>query len=175
MPAKQKAIKFDPDEHKLNFRFDYQPNETVVLKKLKCKPLSRDDIRQIVLWKLNRVVNIPDDLLRTMGDWAARKSLDANAPEVRTVLQQLVGCTGIGYPMASAILKFMRPDVFPIIDVRAYRAITGQKLRSNQYTTEKYLKYIASLRAIQKKKGIKKFETVDEQLYCFDKKFNGKI
>ena len=76
--------------------------------------------------------------------------------------------------MASSILKFLRPDIFPIIDVRAYRAIYGKKIYSSQNTIEKYIDYVKKINVISKSLDIDLNE-VDEQLYCFDKEHNGKI
>jgi hypothetical protein len=76
--------------------------------------------------------------------------------------------------MASAFLKLIRPTVFPIIDVRAYRALTGKRLRYTQYTTELYLKYVDQISAIAAQRSVP-LAIVDEQLYCYDKAKNGKI
>ncbi len=51
--------------------------------------------------------------------------------------------------MASTILKFIRPDIFPIIDIRAYRAIFGVKLYSSQYSIEKYINYVEEVYKIR--------------------------
>lgn len=75
-------------------------------------------------------------------------------------------------PLASTILKFLRPDVFPIIDVRAYRALFDKKIYT--YTYDKYIEYCKEIYKIRDIKGIKLSE-VDEQLYMFDKDKNGKI
>jgi len=89
-------------------------------------------------------------------------------------LELLTNSNGIGFPMASAILKFIRPDIFPIIDVRAYRTIYGKKIYSTQYTVEKYIEYVKRIYEISKILNIE-INEVDEQLYCFDKEHNGKI
>ena len=76
--------------------------------------------------------------------------------------------------MASAFLKFLRPDVFPIIDVRAYRALTGSVIRYNSYNLDVYLRYAQRLREVARVLG-KKLSEIDEQLYCFDRRYNGPI
>jgi hypothetical protein len=90
------------------------------------------------------------------------------------LINHLVQSQWVGIPLASAILKFIRPDIFPIIDVRAYRAIYGKKIYSSQYTVDKYIEYIKEIYAISKKTG-RKIEEIDQQLYEFDKTHNGKI
>lgn len=76
--------------------------------------------------------------------------------------------------MASATLKFLRPGVFPIIDVRAYRALTGTKPYYGTYTYEKYRDYTIELQKIAKEVS-RPLREIDEQLYCFDEEQNGAI
>ena len=92
----------------------------------------------------------------------------------KNILNKLVSSRGIGFPMASAILKFTRPDIFPIIDVRAYRALTGKKIYYSQYTIDLYIKYVEQLKIYANKLNIPLSE-MDEQLYEFDKEHNKKI
>jgi hypothetical protein len=76
--------------------------------------------------------------------------------------------------MASAFLKFIRPDIFPIIDVRAYRALRGIKIYYSMYKYEIYIKYTKDLMKIAKKFN-RPLNEVDEQLYCYDKEYNKNI
>jgi hypothetical protein len=64
---------------------------------------------------------------------------------VKEVIEKLVDSNGVGFPMASTILKFINPSVFPVIDVRAYRALTGRKLYYASYSYEIYVAYAKSL------------------------------
>ncbi|MGY0646171.1 MAG: hypothetical protein ACW7DN_16505, partial [Paraglaciecola chathamensis] len=92
----------------------------------------------------------------------------------KEVLEKLVLSQGIGFPMASSILKFINPDVFPIIDVRAYRALTGTKPYYGTYSYDKYIQYAEMLTNIAKEIG-RPLREIDEQLYCFDQMNNGAI
>ena len=161
---------FNLDCDPLNGVFSYNPEETERLKEKNYAEVSIDDLRQIALWKIDRVINVEDDVLDLLRKLSKQESLTAG----RQCIDALIQCEGVGYPMASTILKFIRPDVFPIIDVRAYRALTGQKMQSSQYTTDIYLDYVARLNKIAAVRKIPLSE-VDEQLYCFDKTHNGKI
>lgn len=136
--------------------------------------ISLDDLRRIALWKLNRVLNVPPEVLEQLRAVASAKGLSPESELSRSVLQALVACDGVGFPMASAFLKFLRPDVFPIIDVRAYRALTGTRLRYHAYNIDIYLNYVRRVQEIARVTGRQLFE-VDEQLYCFDEKHNGAI
>jgi hypothetical protein len=47
----------------LDFTFDYNPIETAALRSRTYEKLSADDLRRIALWKLDRVLEVPDELL----------------------------------------------------------------------------------------------------------------
>jgi hypothetical protein len=158
----------------LNFQFDYNPTETAALRSRTYENLSIEDLRRIALWKLDRVLDVPDGLLAKLRALPGNRNVTARSPQAIDVLERLVQCDGVGYPMASAILKFIHPRVFPIIDVRAYRALFGKRLRTHDYTTELYLEYVDKLQEIAAKRQVD-LAVVDEQLYCFDKAKNGKI
>ena len=172
-------IKFDINKDKLNYNFDYNINETNSLKNLFSeirtnKSLSVDDIRRVALWKIDRVLGISEDLVKKLDDLAKNNSVNIFDKDVKNIINELTSSQGIGFPMASAILKFLRPDVFPIIDVRAYRVIFGKKLSYSQYSIEKYYNYVKEIYLIRDKLKLP-LEQIDEQLYEFDKKHNGKI
>lgn len=165
---------FNTDTDRLDFNFDYNPVETAALRNRTYENLTIEDIRRFALWKLDRVVDVPDELLNRLRSIAETNPLTARTAEAVNIINDLVACDGIGYPMASAFLKFIRPDVFPIIDVRAYRALKGVRLRTHQYNTELYLEYVDRIRDISVRRNVP-LAVVDEQLYCFDKQHNGKI
>jgi thermostable 8-oxoguanine DNA glycosylase len=173
MPERNIRV-FDSTSDLLQYNFDYNAVETTALRNRTYENVSIDDLRRIALWKLDRVVDVPDSLLAALRDLAAKQELTVASKESREALEALVQCDGIGYPMASAFLKFIRPDVFPIIDVRAYRALTGKRLRYNDYSTELYLEYVVKLREIADCLDMP-LATIDEQLYCYDKHLNGSI
>ena len=168
--------KFDLNKNSLKFNFDYNPHETVYLNKKMNNntKLNIEDIRRIALWKLDRIINIPDEVIEDLRKIADEKSLDIKDNKTQKIIERLLLCEGVGFPMASTILKFIRPDVFPIIDVRSYRAIFGVKLYSSQYSLDKYIKYVEEVYNIRDCLKID-LPLIDQQLYCFDKEFNGKI
>lgn len=162
------------DSDRLQYKFDYNAKETAELKGKSYERLSVEDLRRFALWKLDRVLSVPESLLQKLRGIATNKSLKANDEDARDALKELVQCEGVWYPMASAFLKFIRPDVFPIIDVRAYRALCGRKIRRDEYDIDVYLDYVDRVRELAHKRGMK-LHLVDEQLYCFDKRKNGAI
>ena len=168
-------VQYDPSNAK-KYRFNYNNNETSELHRITNKNPSIDmhDLRRISLWKLNRVLDVSDDTIKDLQNLASLKTVEVDSDIAKNILNKLVSSRGIGFPMASAILKFTRPDIFPIIDVRAYRALTGKKIYYSQYTIDLYIKYVEQLKIYANKLNIPLSE-MDEQLYEFDKEHNRKI
>ncbi|MFH1591440.1 MAG: hypothetical protein ABIC95_05945 [archaeon] len=76
--------------------------------------------------------------------------------------------------MASAILKFLRSNIFPIINVKAYKVLFAKKTYMRQYTIAIYMNYADEIYRIRDQTDLSP-DKVDEQLYAFDKKHNGKL
>lgn len=172
----KKYRKFEISKDKLNFVFSYNKNETAALHaKINNNSLiDVNDLRRISLWKLDRVLSVSEEALAKLRQVASESGIGIDQQLVKDVIEELVASDGIGFPMASAILKFLRPDIFPIIDVRAYRALTGTKPYYSTYSYERYVEYARALTEIARctKRPLKE---IDEQLYCFDAEYNGKI
>ena len=91
--------------------------------------LSSDDINAIVLWKLNRQVDIKNIILQELS--LCSKITNPKEvlydgeyfKDVNELLRKLLKSKGIQLPMASTILHFCNENVFPIIDHRAYRTV----------------------------------------------------
>jgi hypothetical protein len=176
-PVKSKRTyrKFSPDSDTLNYKFSYNDRETAALHSaLNNDLVDLDGLRRVSLWKLDRVLSVSDETLKQLRALAKAKDLMVDDDRSRKTIELLVGSAGVGFPMASAILKFIRPDVFPIIDVRAYRALTGSKPYYSTYSFVRYVKYAQALAEIAERTGLP-LNDIDEQLYCFDEKLNGKI
>jgi hypothetical protein len=71
-------------------------------------------------WKGRRVVGLTDQAL--WDDWreTARRAIGVAATS-----QGLLGLKGVGYPMATAILDILDPDVWPVIDQWAVETVFG--------------------------------------------------
>ena len=167
---------FDTNKDTLHYDFEYNPVETEFLKTdiRNKKDITIDDIRRISLWKLDRVLDVSEETISNLQKIAVSDKITIESSLVMKTIEMLTKSGGIGFPMASSILKFLRPDIFPIIDVRAYRALYGKKIYSSQYTIEKYIGYVKKINQISKSLDID-LDKVDEQLYCFDKVNNGNI
>ena len=169
---------YNPTIDNLDFNFTYQKKETESMREYfsTISTVKRENIWRVALWKYSRVIGIEegDEILDDLSNIIIQPHLTIESHQSSKIIENLVKCQGIGFPLASAILKFCRDDVFPIIDVRAYRALTGNKLQQYQYSLSLYLDYAKKLHDISKQINFPLRE-IDEQLYSFDKKFNGKI
>lgn len=174
--SKREYRKFSVYEDTLSYSFSYNHAETVDLHgALNYNELvGLNDLRRASLWKLNRVLSISSETLEQLRALAKAKDLQVNDDRTIKAVQMLVASDGVGFPMASTFLKFVRPDVFPIIDVRAYRALTGTKPVPSTYSVAGYVEYAEALAEIALRTG-RPLRDIDEQLYCFDKQFNGSI
>ena len=173
---KRPIVKFDPAKHDLKYKFEYNEEETKELKRmLRGKhAVDLNDLRRVALWKLDRVVDVPEVVMEQLRGLVEIEELQVDSPQSKKALTAIVQCPGVGFPMASAFLKFLRPGIFPIIDVRAYRALFGKRLYPSSYTLELYLKYAARVREVSREMDMD-FPAVDEQLYRFDQVHNKEI
>lgn len=136
--------------------------------------IKESDLRRVSLWKSGRVLSVSKETLDKLNELSGQENVLLTDPLVKEVIEKLVLSQGIGFPMASAILKFIKPSVFPIIDVRAYRALTGNKPSYATYSYEKYINYAEKLTELSRKLN-RPLNEIDEQLYCYDQENNGKI
>jgi hypothetical protein len=101
------------------------PALTDKLDTLKARGFDRETLYEIVLWKLGRFPELEDSLIEDL------KSVDKLRPKqhrkARELISRLLRTPGIGLPMASAVLRFLNPQTFQIIDDRSYRVLCPRK------------------------------------------------
>ena len=146
---------------------------------------NRDIINEIILWKISRSVEISDGTIDKIHSLrcSIQSPLDAvDSMEVKTLLGELLNSKGIKIAMASTILHFFYPSVFPIIDQRAYRELTGDNMPEfyskdkNQRYTELYLHYIENCYKYNMEIFPEaEFECIDKILYQLDKEKNNQV
>ena len=118
------------------FEYDY-PSDTDLL--TACASCTGTDpaenlalINAIVLWKLNRQVEVDAALVDRIKNWgitdfsALKDEGGEDRKKFNEILERLLNSKGIRLPMASTILKMFHPSVFPIVDQRAYRELMGK-------------------------------------------------
>ena len=161
--------------------FDYS-EATEELDSFCLRDITKEDLYKITLWKVNRFPMINDNIIVKLNSLRTFKSLDER--KTREVLHELLRIKGIRLPMASTYLRFLNPDVYQIIDVRAYRAAfnyTEQpdytKANDNE-CIDIYFHYLKRLREIADT-GYSDFRVcfrdLDRFLYDFDKLAGYKI
>lgn len=149
--------------------YSYQKDLTVHLDNIP-GDLAEVDILKVVLWKLNRYVQVEETLRNSINDLKRQYSTD----DAKVVLRALLTCRGIDLPMASAILRFAVPDYLQIIDQRAYRILTGKKLTLPKSIDQKvrlYFDYILLLSEKCLRYNIS-FREADRILYELDRDIN---
>lgn len=184
MPAIVEQYKnvWGDDPRSLLDEYTYQPQLTQKLDALQARDLNTEIFYEIVLWKLNRFPQLPKDLIDSLKELDSLRAMEHRraAPQLRSLLQ----CPGIALPMASTVLRFLKPDVFQIIDDRVYRIVQpgaakypAKPIRLN----EKYLATSASiyfdyLDALQEQSCAQlPFKDADRILYQLDIKLGNKI
>jgi len=177
MPALTKAVDFGGDLASFLAGYKYQPALTKRLDGLADESLTPELLNEIVLWKVNRYVELDAEQLRQIED--VRGLRPGAHRQAKRFLEKLLGVHGVDLPMASTFLRFRNPAVFQIIDRHAYRALYGRKFPLFTATPTKrkievYFAYLDDLHSLCEQKGLK-FETVDRVLYVFDKETNGSL
>jgi thermostable 8-oxoguanine DNA glycosylase len=155
-------------------KYKYQPDLTNKLDLLARTSLSQLLINEIVLWKVNRYVSVPNDILHALDQLLDLKKGEHRKGE--NILKELLHLRGADLPMASTLLRFRNPKTFQIIDRHAYRAIYGKKYPVHAATNKEkkieiYFDYLDKLIELCSKKSLE-FETIDRLLYIFDKEVN---
>ena len=162
--------------------FDYQKELTVKLDKTKSQ-FNQELLNEIVLWKVNRYALFNSTLISEINTISSWKVL--NKEKTRKILTSLLKTKGVQLAMASNILRFRNPNIFQIIDQRAYRVITGDPLKlsqiketSRETTISKqidvYIEYLEEIREKCKKLDVD-FDDADRVLYIIDKNINKSV
>lgn len=161
--------------NKLIEKYNYQPALTEKLDNLKNGIIDEKTLLEIFLWKTDRYPDL-DKI-----DFIKLNSLNSTKPEnfreCEEVLRDLISIKGFGLAMASTILRFRNPQVFPIIDRRAYRVLMDDDKLSIHHATsidkqiDIYFNYVEKVHQFVKEKGVD-LSIVDRVLYIFDKEAN---
>jgi len=163
---------FDIEIDSTDFDYNYQNILTERLDKL-CDDFNQAIIDQIVLWKVNRYVNLDNETL-TLLNKIDRIDTTMDIQFTRQLLGQLLKTKGIRLSMASTILRFKNPNIYQIIDQRAYRMIYENELKIPHNADQQidlYINYLSMLRETCNKIGIE-FSQSDRILYWADKQIN---
>lgn len=157
--------------------YNYQPELTVKLGAI-AGPFDQATIQEIVLWKVNRYPSLSSETIALLNQLTSLKQGEHS--QGQTVLELLLAkeSKGIDLPMASTILRFRNPEVFQIIDRRAYRVLMSDEDKYPIYTTTSiaiktklYFEYLDEMLKFCSDKNIP-FSQADKILYQLDKNIN---
>lgn len=163
---------FDIDYNSEEIEFNYQNKLTRRLDILS-GDFDQSIINEIVLWKINRYAELNEPALDLLNQ-INKRSKKINIELTKKVLEALLNTKGIKLPMASTILRFKNPNLYQIIDQRAYRFIYKKELKIPNRTAgqiDLYLDYLSKLREVCVECNIP-FHYSDRILYSLDKKYN---
>ncbi len=164
-------------------KYNYQKDLTEKLDSSNSLPLTQELLNEIVLWKVNRYATIPQTAFDKIN------SIDVNAKDIdeeltKDILTELLGkeSKGIQLAMASTILRFRNPNIYQIIDQRAFRFAMEKPLEikhgySKENIDNQIVLYLDYLRELQKIAILKNcdFKDLDRILYMYDKQYNDEL
>lgn len=143
---------------------------------------NRDIINEIILWKMNRTPEVSDEVIDAIYSLREIKSPEeaVKSERTRVVIGKLLMSKGMKLPMASTVLHFYFPALYPIIDQRAYRELYGMEYPRNIIKLEKlvdmYVKYMVDCIDYHQKNCPEiPFSKIDKLLYQIDKEKGYKV
>ena len=168
-------------------RYSYADDKNIIDRIKNCSGTNesenRDIINSIVLWKINRQVDIGAKLFNAIKSINVTfLTFESKEQEVKSIIRNLLDIKGVRIAMASTILKMFYPKVFPIVDQRAYRELMGKELpafygaKANEKFVEMYYQYIKDCHQYNKKFCPEiEFENIDKILYQLDLEKGNKV
>ena len=133
---------------------------------------SLKDLEWVIEWKVGVFVKPILDNFRSNDDELVRQMIEeaVHGSDIRSRVEALTSLKGVGVPVASAMLTFIDPDTFTVIDGRAWKALesTGyipefQEL-SEDPTVDEYLYYLGVCQALSNEYDVS-LRTLDMALW----------
>ncbi|MYD95857.1 MAG: hypothetical protein F4X98_00535 [Gammaproteobacteria bacterium] len=125
--------------------------------------LDLEDLRQVARWKSPRRMSLVEGNGEPDVREASRVSFTAKSERLRIGALRVL--EGIEWPRASAILHFVFPEHYPILDVRAMRTVDGPL---NSYTFRIWAEYTRLCRQKAAEYGVT-LRQLDRALWTFDR------
>jgi hypothetical protein len=116
--------------------------------------LTASELEAVCHWKSARVIGLIRSNRPARVRAATRSALATRSEERR--LESLLELSGVGVPMASALLMLLDPKRYGVIDIRAWQLLyaTGtvrKNARGMGFTVENWLEYLTVLRRLARK------------------------
>ncbi len=136
--------------------------------------VGKDILNGIVTWKTDRRIYVDPDTIRDIKKLSSILTevtyINSHRKEIERIWESLIKSPGIRAAMASTILHMFMPNVFPIIDQRAYRVIYEDKEMPNKISYSEYIEYVNKVVDYQKEKCSRiDFKEMDKILFQIDK------
>lgn len=126
--------------------------------------LDKEELYRVAHWKSPRTANYiyknDDNYIKEITGWAFTATVERSRIEVLTLL------TGIGWPIASAILHLFHTDPYPILDSRALWSVG--EVQPSQYSFSFWWCYVRFCRDIACRNQVK-MRTLDRALWQYSK------
>lgn len=140
--------------------------------------LDRTDFDEILEWKLAsqygrvrwRLEINSDEVVRTVTQAALTVSHPDPDYELALRVGLLTTMSGVGVPVASAILALVFPEQYCVIDFRVWRQAFGQPAYG--FTVRDYGRYMEKIRPLAAELGWQ-IQEVDLALWDYDRRNNG--
>ena len=128
--------------------------------------LSKSLFVRLARWKSVR--NTPNYQSNTDAEVRAATSAAFSAPEDAVALQALMVLNGVALRTASAILQWMRPDRFPILDFRVVQAL-GRSMPASYDNVGFYATLAEEIRALAERNSLD-LRMIDRALWAWSKR-----
>ncbi len=181
--------KYNGDAKKVLKKYKYNSVDSIRKRVDECDNNSEDELKniinEIVLWKLNRMVFVDkmttSKLIELKNIKSAEDAITVDKDKVIMSMTCLLNSKGIRCPMASTIMHFFNPNVFPIFDQRAYRVIYKLDYKTSNNAKENvkmYMDYLEKCIIYYKNNNLDiffPFSEIDKYLYQLDKEIGNKV
>lgn len=135
--------------------------------------MTKDEFLKMVRWKSARALPLAKHNSHQMVETVSRRVFAASTDDSKVEI--LCELSGVGVRMASAILTIVYPQLYGVVDVRAWRALSDlglideEKANRNKsyFSTNDFVLYLHVIRRLAVENGISPRE-IDKALWKFD-------
>lgn len=101
---------------------------------------SRENLYRVVLSELGRFPKIDEKLFIDLA--AAAKLTPGKHRDGKDIFCRLLSCENVGFTIATAILKFLNPEVFQTLNAHSGQVVMGDSLPPSRFSMDDYSSYI---------------------------------
>lgn len=125
--------------------------------------INKDNLMNIAVWKSPRIIHHIEENCDNEVSEISRAAF-ASEKYVRPII--LTWLKGVQLPMASSILHFAYPDIYPIVDFRALRSVKSG-FKGNDLTFSQWKEYVDFCQKLAGKYKVS-MRTLDRALWKLD-------